>query len=316
MCMDACHWNDVTGPLRDDCLVEANIVIGHATRREALLELAAHGFPVRALVPGWIGARSVKWLGRIDVTAEPSPNYFQTRAYRMAREVNHTDPRDVSGGTALTEVPLNTVILEPATGAVLHAGRHRVRGWADALGRVIRHMHDRQVAHRDLKAPNILMAGAARDPQAATPVLIDLVGVVPGRVVDARTRVRNLARLSASFLHIPHVSRTDRLRFLRAYLAWGLRGKGDWKSWWERVAAATREKVAKNARAGRPHSVHRLRPVHLLERRPGSRSGARHDVLHSGASGGARQLFRARLARQAARKQGRPADESLGPASW
>ena len=47
MCMDACHWNDVTGPLRDDCLVEANIVIGHATRREALLELAAHGFPVQ-----------------------------------------------------------------------------------------------------------------------------------------------------------------------------------------------------------------------------------------------------------------------------
>ena len=89
-----------------------------------------HGFPVRALVPGWIGARSVKWLGRIEVTTEPSPNYFQTRAYRMAREVNHADPRDVSGGTALTEVPLNTVILAPATGAVLPAGRHRVRGWA------------------------------------------------------------------------------------------------------------------------------------------------------------------------------------------
>ncbi len=93
-----------------------------------------HGFPVRALVPGWIGARSVKWLGRIEVTTEPSPNYFQTRAYRMAREVNHADPRDVSGGTALTEVPLNTVILAPATGAVLPAGRHRVRGWAMGAG--------------------------------------------------------------------------------------------------------------------------------------------------------------------------------------
>jgi sulfite oxidase len=76
----------------------------------------------------------VKWLGRIEVTTEPSPNYFQTKAYRMAREVNHADPRDVSGGTALTEVPLNTVILAPATGAVLAAGRHRVRGWAMGAG--------------------------------------------------------------------------------------------------------------------------------------------------------------------------------------
>ena len=42
-----------------------------------------HGFPLRALVPGWIGARSVKWLGRITVTAAPSQNYFQTKAYRM-----------------------------------------------------------------------------------------------------------------------------------------------------------------------------------------------------------------------------------------
>ena len=93
-----------------------------------------HGFPVRALVPGWIGARSVKWLGRIEVTTEPSPNYFQTKAYRMAREVNHADPRDVSRGTALTEVPLNTVILAPASGSVLPAGRHRVRGWAMGAG--------------------------------------------------------------------------------------------------------------------------------------------------------------------------------------
>lgn len=93
-----------------------------------------HGFPLRAVVPGWIGARSVKWLGRIELTTEPSLNYFQTKAYRMAREVNHADPRDVSRGTALTEVPLNTVILAPATGSVLPAGRHLVRGWSMGAG--------------------------------------------------------------------------------------------------------------------------------------------------------------------------------------
>jgi hypothetical protein len=130
--------------------------------------------------------------------------------------------------------------------------RQAVRRWADALGRLARRMHDKEVAHRDLKAPNILMAGAARDLASAVPVLIDLVGVVPGKKVGPRTRTRDLARLNASFLRTNFVTRSDRLRFLRAYLGWGLRGRGDWKSWWNRVAAATSAKAAKNERTGRP----------------------------------------------------------------
>jgi sulfane dehydrogenase subunit SoxC len=30
-----------------------------------------HGFPVRVLVPGWIGSQSVKWVGSIDVSEQP-----------------------------------------------------------------------------------------------------------------------------------------------------------------------------------------------------------------------------------------------------
>jgi sulfite oxidase len=90
----------------------------------------AHGFPVRALVPGWIGARSVKWLGRIRLAAEPSQNYFQARAYRMLQDSNPREPRDITAGVALTEVPLNAVILEPVAGEVVTAGAVRVRGWA------------------------------------------------------------------------------------------------------------------------------------------------------------------------------------------
>jgi sulfite oxidase len=93
-----------------------------------------HGFPLRAVVPGWIGARSVKWLGRLTLLEEPSSNYFQTSAYRMQREVNPQDPRDVSRGAALSEVPLNAVILEPVPEQVVRAGRVRVRGWAMGSG--------------------------------------------------------------------------------------------------------------------------------------------------------------------------------------
>jgi sulfite oxidase len=91
---------------------------------------ADHGFPLRTVVPGWIGARSVKWLGRITLCAEPSGNYFQRRAYRVQREVNPRDPRDVAAGVALSVVPINAVVLHPTSGQVVPAGPVRVHGWA------------------------------------------------------------------------------------------------------------------------------------------------------------------------------------------
>jgi sulfite oxidase len=93
-----------------------------------------HGFPLRAVVPGWIGARSVKWLGRVTVLNEPSRNYFQAKAYRLQREVNPADPRDVTAGVALSTVPLNSVIVAPTANQTIAAGRVLVRGWAMGSG--------------------------------------------------------------------------------------------------------------------------------------------------------------------------------------
>ena len=40
-----------------------------------------HGFPVRAIVPGWFAVASVKWLERIVVTDRPFYGYYQTIDY-------------------------------------------------------------------------------------------------------------------------------------------------------------------------------------------------------------------------------------------
>jgi sulfite oxidase len=45
-----------------------------------------HGFPLRSVVPGYIGARSVKWLGRIVVSDRPSPNHYVAGAYKLVTE--------------------------------------------------------------------------------------------------------------------------------------------------------------------------------------------------------------------------------------
>ena len=41
-----------------------------------------HGFPVRVVVPGVVGARNVKWLNRIVISAEESQSHWQQSDYK------------------------------------------------------------------------------------------------------------------------------------------------------------------------------------------------------------------------------------------
>jgi len=113
----------------------------------------------------------------------------------------------------------------------------------DEAARLVRELHRRRLGHRDLKAPNLLVADRIW--------LIDLVGVSRYGQLPRERRVQNLARLNASFYQTTAFTRTDRLRFLRVYLQWGLYGRSSWKRWWRQVEAATLAKVAQNQRRGR-----------------------------------------------------------------
>ncbi|MFG2052867.1 sulfite oxidase [Micromonospora sp. NPDC048930] len=44
---------------------------------------ADHGFPVRVVVPGWIGISSIKWVGPVEVSATPLFSPWNTHFYRM-----------------------------------------------------------------------------------------------------------------------------------------------------------------------------------------------------------------------------------------
>lgn len=44
---------------------------------------ADHGFPVRVVVPGWIGISSIKWVGAVEVSATPLFSPWNTELYRM-----------------------------------------------------------------------------------------------------------------------------------------------------------------------------------------------------------------------------------------
>jgi sulfite oxidase len=96
-----------------------------------------HGYPLRLLVPGYIGARSVKWLTQITVQEMPSDNYYQAHAYKLFPSSIKPETVDWSSGVMLGELPINAVICTPDRGQKLSAGEVLVSGYALATGRSI-----------------------------------------------------------------------------------------------------------------------------------------------------------------------------------
>lgn len=87
---------------------------------------AAHGHPLRVIVPGWYGMASVKWLTRLIVTDRPFRGYFHTVDYAYF-ERRHGQPSLVT----VTELQVKAQIARPYAGEVVPAGRpYRVFGAA------------------------------------------------------------------------------------------------------------------------------------------------------------------------------------------
>lgn len=94
-----------------------------------------HGGPVRVVVPGYVGARSVKWVHTVTVQAQPSDNYFQAQDYRLLPPDTAPGP---GRGIALGALNLTAAILVPDDGARLVAGTTAVSGYALAgAGRTV-----------------------------------------------------------------------------------------------------------------------------------------------------------------------------------
>jgi sulfite oxidase len=116
-----------------------SIPLDKACRPEVLLAWAmngeplppVHGAPVRVIVPGYIGARSVKWLERVELRSEPWPGYFQHVVYRLVPEDGRPGP---GVGVPLGLVALNSDVLSPVDGETVAAGPVEVRGYAFAGG--------------------------------------------------------------------------------------------------------------------------------------------------------------------------------------
>ena len=86
-----------------------------------------HGFPLRALVPGWVGSANIKWLGRIVVSSEELWTRNNTTSYVLIG--NDYSPVGQSKGVPATAQVIKSALalLWPAE---ISAGHQRIYGYA------------------------------------------------------------------------------------------------------------------------------------------------------------------------------------------
>lgn len=99
-----------------------------------------HGFPVRVIVPGVLGARSVKWLDQIVVSDQESPCFYQRHDYKVL------PPEAVDAESAekywekvpaMLDMPVNACVALPCSESVVplnSSGLIEVRGYAVPQG--------------------------------------------------------------------------------------------------------------------------------------------------------------------------------------
>ena len=87
---------------------------------------AEHGFPVRAIVPGWYAMASIKWLQRIVVTDKTFNGYYQTLDYAFWKRRGETAEL-----VPLSEMRIKAEIAGPSEGETVSASSNvRVHGAA------------------------------------------------------------------------------------------------------------------------------------------------------------------------------------------
>ncbi|MFS8201147.1 sulfite oxidase [Streptomyces sp. CWNU-52B] len=90
-----------------------------------------HGGPVRVLVPSWIGIASIKWVGDIEVSAQPLYSPWNTDFYRL-----FGDAYPEGGSAPLTTQTLKSAFELPWNANLEAAADHRLTGrsWSGAGG--------------------------------------------------------------------------------------------------------------------------------------------------------------------------------------
>lgn len=128
-----------------------------------------HGYPVRVIVPGVVGARNVKWLGRIIVSKDESNAHWQQNDYKGFAPNVDWDTVDFKKSPAIQELPVISAICEPLEGETVKVknGKIKIRGYAwSGGGRKIVRVDVSSDEGKNWQAADELESDKARHPRA------------------------------------------------------------------------------------------------------------------------------------------------------
>ncbi|KAK5662162.1 hypothetical protein OQA88_8067 [Cercophora sp. LCS_1] len=95
-----------------------------------------HGYPLRAVVPGTVAARSVKWLSKIVVSDEESPSQWQRRDYKSFGPNEGANP-NWDHAPAMQEMPVTSAVTGVWVGDCVRKGRVPGMGRNKEMGNVV-----------------------------------------------------------------------------------------------------------------------------------------------------------------------------------
>jgi hypothetical protein len=128
----------VSIPILDALSESSDVLLALQMNGDALPRY--HGYPVRVVVPGHVGVRSVKWLKRIVLSDQEAPSHWQQSDYKMLPPFMDSQLKaDWAAVPALQILPVQSAICVPATGEVCEVGGDgcvEVRGYAWSGGGV------------------------------------------------------------------------------------------------------------------------------------------------------------------------------------
>ncbi|XP_038998353.1 sulfite oxidase-like [Hibiscus syriacus] len=119
-------------PLSQATNPEADVLLAYEMNGEPLNR--DHGYPLRVIVPGVIGARSVKWLDSINIIAEECQGFFMQKDYKMFPPSVDWDNIDWSTRRPQMDFPVQSVICSLEDVQSIKPGKITISGYAASGG--------------------------------------------------------------------------------------------------------------------------------------------------------------------------------------